>query len=91
MFEDTLLIIKSDYMHKRRMVLLKILERGFQIQGSRRLLFTPEHAAEFYQDMADDRCFMYKVILLSKGNSEAFILARPNAVEELMNMMVCYL
>lgn len=91
MFEDTLLIIKPDYMHKRRPVLLKLLSCGFQIQGNRKLNFSPELAAEFYADFADEKGFMLEVILLSKGISEAFILTKENGVQELLNIMICYL
>ena len=91
MFTDTLLIIKCDYLHKRRNILLKLLEVGFQIQGSRRVLFSPENAAEFYSENSEDRCFMLQVILLSKGVAEAFILAKTDAVDELIKHMVCYL
>ncbi|KAH8310565.1 hypothetical protein KR044_001969, partial [Drosophila immigrans] len=90
MFEDTLLIIKPDYMHKRRPVLLKLLDSGFQIQGSRKLNFSPELAAEFYAEYADEKGFMLEVILLSKGISEAFILTKENGVQELLNIMICY-
>ncbi|EDV90599.1 fibrous sheath CABYR-binding protein [Drosophila grimshawi] len=90
MFEDTLLIIKPDYLHKRRPVLLKLLSCGFQIEGNRRLNFSPELAAEFYADYADEKGFMLEVILLSKGISEAFILTKENAVKELLNIMICY-
>ncbi|KAH8306357.1 hypothetical protein KR018_009001 [Drosophila ironensis] len=90
MFENTLMIIKPDYLHKRRPVLLKLLSEGFHIQGSRRLNFSPESAAEFYSDYADEKGFMLEVILLSKGVSEAFILSKTNAVHELLNMMICY-
>ncbi|XP_030553910.1 uncharacterized protein LOC115757703 [Drosophila novamexicana] len=90
MFEDTLLIIKPDYMHKRRPVLLKLLSCGFQIQGNRKLNFSPELAAEFYADFADEKGFMLEVILLSKGISEAFILTKENGVQELLNIMICY-
>ncbi|KAL7728724.1 hypothetical protein ACLKA6_004094 [Drosophila palustris] len=90
MFEDSLLIIKPDYMHKRRPVLLKLLSCGFQIQGSRKLNFSPELAAEFYADYADEKGFMLEVILLSKGISEAFILTKENGVQELLNIMICY-
>lgn len=91
MFQDTLLIIKCDYMHKRKQVLLKLLQSDFQIQGNRRVLFTPEHAAEFYSHMAEDKLFMLQVILLSKGKAEAFILTKENGVEDLLNTMICYL
>lgn len=91
MFCDTLLIIKSDYLAKRKAVLLHVLRSGFLIKGQRKLCFTPELAAEFYQDMSEDNCFMLQVILLSKGNSEAFIVTKENAVEDLLNVMVCYL
>ncbi|XP_062125712.1 proteoglycan 4 [Drosophila sulfurigaster albostrigata] len=90
MFEDSLLIIKSDYMHKRRPVLLKLLAAGFQIQGSRKLNFSPELAAEFYADYVDEKGFMLEVILLSKGISEAFILTKENGVQDLLNTMICY-
>ncbi|XP_065371161.1 uncharacterized protein LOC135963298 [Calliphora vicina] len=90
MFQDTLLIIKPDYLAKRKPLLLHLLQEGFFIKAQRKILFTPELAAEFYQDLAEDRCFMFQVILLSKGNSEAFILAKECAVEVLINDMVCY-
>ncbi|KAI9584781.1 hypothetical protein GQX74_006676 [Glossina fuscipes] len=64
--------------------------RGFQMQGSRSLLFSPEHAAEFYKDRTDDTDFMVLVILLSKGISEAFVLAKDNAVRDLGDIMCCY-
>lgn len=91
MFQDTLLIIKCDYLAKRKAVLLYVLRSGFFIKGQRKVCFSPELAAEFYQDMAEDNCFMFQVILLSKGNAEAFILTKENAVEDLLNAMVCYL
>ncbi|EDW16613.1 putative surface protein SACOL0050 [Drosophila mojavensis] len=90
LFQDTLLIIKPDYMHKRRPVLLKVLASGYQIQGSRKLNFSPELAAEFYADFADEKGFMLEVILLSKGISEAFILTKENGVQDLLNIMMCY-
>ncbi|KAH8384260.1 hypothetical protein KR200_010490, partial [Drosophila serrata] len=90
MFENTLLIIKPDYMHKRRPVLLKLLSEGFQLQGNRKLSFSPELAAEFYADYADEKGFMLEVILLSKGISEAFIVTKENAVQDLLNIMICY-
>ncbi|EDW53572.1 uncharacterized protein LOC6612921 [Drosophila sechellia] len=90
MFENSLLIIKPDYLHKRRPVLLKLLAEGFQIQGNRRIAFSPETAAEFYADYADEKGFMLEVILLSKGVSEAFIVTKENAVQELLNIMICY-
>ncbi|KAH8381263.1 hypothetical protein KR093_001142, partial [Drosophila rubida] len=90
MFEDSLLIIKPDYMHKRRPVLLKLLASGFQIQGSRKLNFSPELAAEFYAEYVDEKGFMLEVILLSKGISEAFIVTKENGVQELLNVMICY-
>ncbi|XP_017101101.2 uncharacterized protein [Drosophila bipectinata] len=90
MFENTLMIIKPDYLHKRRPVLLKLLSEGFQLQGNRRLAFSPETAAEFYADYADEKGFMLEVILLSKGVSEAFIVTKTNAVQELLNIMICY-
>jgi len=55
MFENSLLIIKPDYLHKRRPVLLKLLAEGFQLQGNRRIAFSPETAAEFYADYADEK------------------------------------
>ncbi|KAH8382411.1 hypothetical protein KR009_003379 [Drosophila setifemur] len=90
MFENTLMIIKPDYLHKRRPVLLKLLSEGFQLQGNRRLAFSPESAAEFYADYADEKGFMLEVILLSKGVSEAFIVTKENGVQELLNVMICY-
>ncbi|XP_017000584.2 uncharacterized protein [Drosophila takahashii] len=90
MFENSLLIIKPDYLHKRRPVLLKLLSEGFQLQGNRRIAFSPETAAEFYADYADEKGFMLEVILLSKGVSEAFIVTKENAVQELLNIMICY-
>ncbi|XP_068154290.1 uncharacterized protein [Drosophila tropicalis] len=90
MFENSLLIIKPDYMHKRRPVLLKLLAEGFLIQGSRKLNFSPESAAEFYSDFEDEKGFMLEVILLSKGVSEAFILTKENGVQDLLNTMICY-
>ncbi|XP_016951201.1 fibrous sheath CABYR-binding protein [Drosophila biarmipes] len=90
MFENSLLIIKPDYLHKRRPVLLKLLGEGFQLQGNRRIAFSPETAAEFYADYADEKGFMLEVILLSKGVSEAFIVTKENAVQELLNIMICY-
>ncbi|XP_073820094.1 uncharacterized protein [Musca autumnalis] len=90
MFQDSLLIIKSDYMAKRKSLLIHLLQKGFQIQGQRKIKFTPELAAEFYQDICEDPSFMFQVILLSKGPSEAVILAKENAVEDLLNSMVCY-
>ncbi|XP_037816977.1 uncharacterized protein LOC119607214 [Lucilia sericata] len=90
MFQDTLLIIKPDYLAKRKALLLHLLQQGFFIKGQRKICFSPELAAEFYQDLAEDRGFMIQVILLSKGNSEAFILAKECAVEDLINDMVCY-
>ncbi|XP_017477144.1 PREDICTED: nucleoside diphosphate kinase homolog 5 [Rhagoletis zephyria] len=90
MFEDTLLIIKADYMHKRKPVLLHLLQHEFLIKGQRKILFSPENAAEFYKSQAEDKDFMLQVILLSKGISEAFILAKENAVEGLICTMICY-
>uniref|UniRef100_A0A1B0BME9 Nucleoside diphosphate kinase-like domain-containing protein n=1 Tax=Glossina palpalis gambiensis TaxID=67801 RepID=A0A1B0BME9_9MUSC len=90
MFENTLLIIKADYMHKRKILLKYLLRRGFQIQGQRHLSFTVEEAAEFYSDLVDTPYFMMQVMLLSKGNSEAYILAKKNAVEDMLNILVCY-
>ncbi|XP_067623112.1 uncharacterized protein [Eurosta solidaginis] len=90
MFEDTLLIIKSDYVHKRKPVLLHLLQHEFMIKGQRKLLFSPEYAAEFYKPRAEDKDFMLQVILLSKGNSEAFILTKENAVADLLCTMICY-
>uniref|UniRef100_A0A0A1WL91 Nucleoside diphosphate kinase homolog 5 n=2 Tax=Zeugodacus cucurbitae TaxID=28588 RepID=A0A0A1WL91_ZEUCU len=90
MFEDTLLIIKADYMHKRKPVLLHLLQHEFMIKGQRKLLFSPENAAEFYKPLADDKDFMLQVILLSKGNSEAFILTKKCAVDDLICTMICY-
>ncbi|XP_054746470.1 uncharacterized protein LOC129251048 [Anastrepha obliqua] len=90
MFEDTLLIIKTDYLHKRQPVLMHLLQNGFMIKGQRKILFSPENAAEFYKPLAEDKDFMLQVILLSKGNSEAFILTKENAVEDLICNMVCY-
>ncbi|XP_017124012.1 fibrous sheath CABYR-binding protein [Drosophila elegans] len=90
MFENSLLIIKPDYLDKRRPVLLKLLAEGFQLQGNRRIAFSPESAAEFYADYADEKGFMLEVILLSKGVSEAFIVTKDNAVQELLNIMICY-
>ncbi|CAD6992927.1 uncharacterized protein LOC101457246 [Ceratitis capitata] len=90
MFEDTLLIIKADYMLKCKPVLLYLLQREFLIKGQRKILFSPETAAEFYNSLAEDNDFMLQVILLSKGNSEAFILTKENAVEDLICTMVCY-
>ncbi|KAL9897850.1 uncharacterized protein ACN427_006225 [Glossina fuscipes fuscipes] len=90
MFEDTLLIIKADYMHRRKQLLIYLLKNGFQIQGQRRLLFSPELAAAFYDDLVDSPNFMMYVILLSKGNSEAYILAKNNAAQDLLNIMTCY-
>lgn len=91
MFQNSFLIIKSDYLHRRKPLLIHLLRRGFQIQANRRLQFSPELAAEFYQDDADEPNFMMQVILLSKGVSEAFILSKGNAAEDLINTMVCYL
>lgn len=91
MFENSLLIIKPDYMHKRRPVLLKLLSEGFQVQGNRKLTFSPELAAEFYAEYADEKGFMLEVILLSKGVSEAFIVTKENGVQDLLNIMICYL
>lgn len=91
MFEDTLLIIKADYMHRRKQLLMYLLKSGFQIQGQRRLLFSPELAAEFYDDLSDSPSFMMYVILLSKGNSEAYILAKNNAAQDLLEIMTCFL
>lgn len=91
MWENTLLIIKADYMRNRKILLNYLLKRGFQIQGSRCLLFSPEQAAEFYKDRADDIDFMVLVILLSKGISEAFVLAKDNAVRSLVDIMCCHL
>uniref|UniRef100_A0A6P4FXG3 Nucleoside diphosphate kinase-like n=1 Tax=Drosophila rhopaloa TaxID=1041015 RepID=A0A6P4FXG3_DRORH len=90
MFENSLLIIKPDYLHKRRPVLLKLLAEGFQLQGNRRIAFSPESAAEFYADYADEKGFMLEVILLSKGVSEAFIVTKEKAVQDLLNIMICY-
>ncbi|XP_022213507.2 uncharacterized protein LOC111068367 [Drosophila obscura] len=90
MFENSLLIMKPDYMHKRRPVLLKLLAERFLIKGSRKLAFSPELAAEFYADYADEKGFMLEVILLSKGVSEAFIVTKENAVQELLTTMICY-
>ncbi|XP_018799688.1 PREDICTED: uncharacterized protein LOC108975576 [Bactrocera latifrons] len=90
MFEDTLLIIKADYMHKRKPVLLHLLQHEFMIKGQRKILFSPENAAEFYKSLADDKDFMLQVILLSKGNSEAFILTKECAVDDLICTMICY-
>ncbi|XP_017141838.1 uncharacterized protein LOC108155509 [Drosophila miranda] len=90
MFETSLLIIKPDYLHKRRPVLLKLLAEGFLLKGSRKLAFSPELAAEFYADYADEQGFMLEVILLSKGVSEAFIVTKENAVQTLLNTMICY-
>lgn len=91
MFEDSLLIIKPDYLHKRRPLLLKLLSCGFQIQGNRLLNFSPEQAAEFYADYAEEKGFMLEVILLSKGISEAFIVTKENGVHDLLSIMICYL
>lgn len=91
MFQDTLLIIKSDYMAKRKTLLIYLLRQGFQIKGHRKIHFTPELAAKFYASICDDPNFMLHVILLSKGPSEAFILAKECAVEDLVNCLVCYL
>ncbi|XP_030369745.1 proteoglycan 4 isoform X2 [Scaptodrosophila lebanonensis] len=90
MFENSLMIIKSDYLHKRRPVLLKLLSKDFQIQANRKINFSPELAAEFYVDNADEEGFMLDVIELSKGTAEAFILTKENGVEELRNTMICY-
>ncbi|XP_075169509.1 uncharacterized protein LOC142241605 [Haematobia irritans] len=90
MFQDTLLIIKCDYMAKRKSLLIFLTDQGFQIQGHRRVQFTPELAAEFYQDRNEEPNFMFHVILLSKGPAEAFILAKENAVEDLISCLVCY-
>lgn len=91
MFQDSLLIIKPDYLAKRKQLLIYLLKLGFFLKAQRKICFTPELAAEFYQELADDANFMLKVILLSKGNSEAFILSKECAVEDLINNMVCYL
>lgn len=91
MFEDTLLIIKSDYLHKRKFLLKYLLEKCFHIQGSRRLHFTPEMAADFYNYIGDGALFMVQVLMLSNGNSEAFILTKEDAVTNLMETLVCYL
>lgn len=91
MFEDTLLIIKSDYLNKRKFLLKYLLQKCFQIQGNRRLRFTPEMAADFYNYIGDGALFMVQVIMLSKGNSEAFILAKEDAVKDLIDTLVCYL
>ncbi|XP_017039361.1 uncharacterized protein LOC108086827 [Drosophila ficusphila] len=90
MFENSLLILKPDYLQNRRPILLKLLAEGFQLQGNRRIAFSPESAAEFYADYADEKGFMLEVILLSKGVSEAFIVTKENAVQELLNVMICY-
>ncbi|XP_005186032.1 uncharacterized protein LOC101889369 isoform X2 [Musca domestica] len=90
MFQDSLLIIKSDYMAKRKHLLIYLLQNGFQVQAQRKVKFTPELAAEFYRDISEEPEFMFQVILLSKGPSETLILAKENAVEDLLNSMVCY-
>uniref|UniRef100_A0A1A9UXF1 NDK domain-containing protein n=1 Tax=Glossina austeni TaxID=7395 RepID=A0A1A9UXF1_GLOAU len=88
MFENTLLIIKADYMDRRKTLLQYLMRRGFQIQGQRHLLFSVEKAAEFYADLVDTPYFMIQVTLLSKGNSEAYILTKKNAVEDMLNILV---
>uniref|UniRef100_A0A1A9WJR8 NDK domain-containing protein n=1 Tax=Glossina brevipalpis TaxID=37001 RepID=A0A1A9WJR8_9MUSC len=90
MFQNTLLIIKADYMRKRKTLLKYLLTRGFQIQGQRSLSFSVEEAAEFYGDLEDNSYFMVQVMLLSKGNSEAYILTKTNAVEDMLNILICY-
>uniref|UniRef100_A0A1I8NVK7 Nucleoside diphosphate kinase-like domain-containing protein n=1 Tax=Stomoxys calcitrans TaxID=35570 RepID=A0A1I8NVK7_STOCA len=90
MFQDSLLIINSDFVSKRKRLLIFLLHGGFQIQGRRMIQFTPELAAEFYKDKSEDLDFMLHVILLSKAPSEALILSKENAVEDLIKTLVCY-
>lgn len=78
-------------MAKRKHLLIYLLQNGFQVQGQRKVKFTPELAAEFYRDISEEPEFMFQVILLSKGPSETLILTKENAVEDLLNSMVCYL
>lgn len=91
MFENTLLIINSDYLHKRKPLLIHLTRKCFQIQGNRLIQFTPESAAEFYNYIGAGALFMRQVILLAKGKSEAFILAKEDAVTDLIATLVCYL
>uniref|UniRef100_A0A1A9WJR4 C2H2-type domain-containing protein n=1 Tax=Glossina brevipalpis TaxID=37001 RepID=A0A1A9WJR4_9MUSC len=77
-------------MRKRKVLLKHLLDRGFQIQASRRLLFSPELAAEFYKDKVDDNNFMMLVILLSKDVSEAIVLTKEKAVQDLVDILCCY-
>lgn len=86
-----MLIIKANYLRKRKTLLTHLLNKCFQIQGNRRVRFTPEMAADFYNYVGDGALFMTQVIMLSNGNAEAFILAKENAVTDLLNTLVCYL
>ncbi|XP_037955001.1 uncharacterized protein LOC119684932 [Teleopsis dalmanni] len=89
MFEYSLIVVNSDCLAQSTDIVLMLIKKGFFIQTRRILQFSAEHAAEFYKN-EEESTFMRKVILLSKGRCEAILVTKENAIEHLLNTMICY-
>ncbi|XP_055846203.1 nucleoside diphosphate kinase isoform X2 [Episyrphus balteatus] len=86
--ENTLLIIKPNFISNTNEILQLLLENGFRITHRKQICLTPEQAAEFYKEIEKtDARFAIKVMALSKGPSEAVILNKSNAVKDLLTLI----
>lgn len=85
--ETTLVIIKPDGLPFQNQILKKFYKLGFKTLGKKYIQFSPEQAAEFYQEYEKRKYFSLLILTLTKGISLALILTKENILLETLIML----
>lgn len=85
--QTTLVLIKPDGLQFQNQILKKFYKLGFTTLGKKYIQFSPEQAAEFYQEYEKRKYFSLLILALTKGTSLALILTKENILLETLIML----
>lgn len=85
--QTTLVVIKPDGLPFQNRILKKFYKLGFKTLARKYVQFSPEQAAEFYQEYEKRKYFSLLILTLTKGTSLALILTKENILIETLIML----
>lgn len=85
--QTTLVVIKPDGLPFQKQIQKKFYKLGFKVLAKKYIQFSPEQAAEFYQEYEKRKYFSLLILTLTKGTSLAMILTKENILIETLIML----
>lgn len=85
--QQTLAMIKPEFMCYREEILQRITDAGFKIIESKIVKLSPEQASDLFNDQEMELDFAIRMMALADGPIQVLCLAKPKAIDELLALI----